>query len=134
MIVDNILYLLGGFNKDGNASPAVFIASLHTLSRHQLNWKAYQDTPWCRSAPVSVHDTHLLIVGGYKRTRNKDTKTTNIYKLNKVSHSWEAIGHTPSERSLAAAVSTGDKIIVIGGFDDEGLATNIVWTGSCEPQ
>ena len=134
VIVDNILYLLGGYNQDGKVSTAVFTASLDTLSRHQLNWKAYQDTPWSRSAPVSVHGTHLLIVGGYKRTRNKDTTTSEVYKLNKVSHSWEAIGHIPSARNSAAAVSTGDKIIVIGGVDDGEYASNTVWTGSCEPQ
>ena len=133
VIVNNILYLLGGLNKDGKASTAVFTASLDTLSRHQLNWKAYQDTPCCQSAPVSVHGTHLLIVGGYKRT-GLCTKTTTIYKLNKISHSWEAMGHTPLARSSAAAVSTGDKIIVIGGVNDKRSVTNTVWTGSCEPQ
>jgi len=37
MIADNILHLVGGLNKDNNASPAVFTAPLNTLSRHQLN-------------------------------------------------------------------------------------------------
>ena len=59
VIVDNILYLLGGLNKDDSASPAVFTASLDTLLRHQLKWNTLQDTPWCRSAPVSVYGTHL---------------------------------------------------------------------------
>ena len=134
VIVDNILYLLGGYNKDG-ASLAVFTALLDTLSRHQLNWKTYQDIPRCRSAPVSVHGTHLLIVGGNKRTTGyKDTSTSEIYKLNKVSHSWEAIGHIPSARSSAAAVGTAHKVIIIGGLNDMGQMTNTVWIGSCEPQ
>ena len=134
VMVDNILFLLGGYNKDGKASTAVFTASLDTLSRHQLNWKTYQDTPWVRSAPVSVHGTHLLIVGGYKRTGDKHTRTSEIYKLNKVSHSWEAVGNIPLARSSATAVSTGYKIIVIGGIDDKVYATNTIWTGSCEPR
>ena len=133
VIVDNILYLLGGNNKDG-VSLAVFTASLDTLSRHQLNWKTYQDTPWGLSAPVSVHGTHLLIVGGFMMTGDKDITTSKVYKLNKVSHSWDAIGHIPSARNSAAAVSTGHKIIVIGGIDDGGYARDTVWTGSCEPQ
>ena len=45
VIVDNILYLLGGSNKDGRVSPAVFTAPLDTLSRHQLKWNTHQDTP-----------------------------------------------------------------------------------------
>ena len=133
VIVDNILYLLGGINKDG-ASPAVFNAPLDTLSRHQLNWKACQDTPWCQSAPVHVHGTHLLIVGGCKGIRDRYTTTSDVYKLNKLSHSWEAIGHIPLARTSAAAVSTADKVIVIGGQNDKNRNTNTVWIGSCEPQ
>ena len=87
VIVDNILYLLGGYNKDGT-SPAVFTAPLDTLSTHQLKWNTHQDTPWCCSAPVSVYGTHLLIVGGVKMIGYEFTCTSDVYKLNKVSHSW----------------------------------------------
>ena len=134
VIVDNILYLLGGFNKYGEYSPAVFTAPLDTLSRHQLNWKTCQDTPWHLSAPVSVHGTHLLIVGGFKIIGGKSTTSSDVYKLNKVSHSWEAIGHIPSAIYAVAAVSTADKVIIIGGLDDQRKCTNTVWIGSCEPQ
>ena len=86
LIVDNILYLLGGSNKDGG-SPTVFIAPLDTLSRHQLKWSTIQDTPWYRSAPVSLNGTHLLIVGGSKKLGTfETTRTSNIYKINKITH------------------------------------------------
>ena len=135
VIVDNILYLLGGANKDGIVSPAVFTAPLDTLSSHQLKWNTLQDTPWCAFAAVSVHGTHLLIVGGNKKIGDKYTRTSDVYKLNKVSHSWEAIGNIPSARNRSAAVSTADnRIIVIGGFHDKGDFTNTVWIGSCDPQ
>ena len=131
VIVDDILYLLGGTNKDGD-SPAVFTAPLETLSRRQLKWNTLQDTPWLASAPVSVYGTHLLIIGGGKNIGDKYTRTSDVYKLNKVSHSWEAIGHVPSERQSSAAVSTADnRVIVIGGMNDKGKQTNTVWIGSC---
>ena len=131
VIVDSNLYLLGGINKDGYYSPAVFTAPLDTLSTHQLKWNTHQDTPWDQSAPVSVNDTHLLIVGGYKDYKY----TSDVHKLNKVSHSWEAIGHIPSAISRSAAVSIADnRVIVIGGLNDKGKVTNTVWIGSCEPQ
>ena len=134
VIVDNVLYMLEGF-KGGYKSSAVFTAQLDTLSTHQLKWNTHQDTPWCRSAPVSVNGTHLLIVGGYKYTGSKVIVTSDIHKLNKVSHSWEAIGHIPSARRSPAAVSTADnRVIVIGGLNNKGEATNTVWIGSCEPQ
>ena len=130
IIVDNILYLLGGFNKHSPSSE-VFTSPLDTLSTHQLMWNTHQDTPWCASTPVSINGTHLLIVGGYKNGKY----TSDIHKLNKVSHSWEAIGHIPSARRLSAAVSTVDnRVIVIGGANKKGEVTNTVWIGSCEPQ
>ena len=135
VIVDNILYLLGGYNKDGKFSPAVFTAPLDTLSTHQLKWNTHQDTPWCHPAPVSVYGTHLLIVGGVKKIGYEFTRTSDVYKLDKVSHSWEAIGHIPSARSSSAAVSTADnRVIVIGGWNDKGKSTNTIWIGSCDPQ
>jgi len=135
VILDNILYLLGGDNEDGKPSPAVFSASLDALSRHQLKWNTYQDAPWCLSAPISVKGTHLLIVGGVKVIENEYTRTSDVYKLNKVSHSWENIEHIPSARQAPAAVSTADnRIIVIGGCNDKGEYTNTVWIGSYEPQ
>ena len=72
MIVDNILYLLGGLNKDDDPFPAVFTAPLNSLSRHKLKWSTNQDTPWCRSTTVSVNGMHLLIVGGSKKIGNED--------------------------------------------------------------
>ena len=128
VIIYNILYLLGGADKDYSDSPAVFTAQLDDLSRHQLKWNAYQDMPWCTSAPVSINGTQLLTVGG----RRGSTYTSDICKHN---HNWEAIGHIPSPRARSAAVSTADnRIIVIGGQNDKGKYTNTVWIGSCEPQ
>jgi len=135
VIADNILYLLGGFNKDDRSSPAVFTAPLDTLSRHQLKWNTHQDTPWDRSVPVSAQGTHLLIVGGVKKIGNDIARTFDVCNLNKVSHSWEAIGRIPSARTTSAAVSTADnRIIVIGGLNDKGEKTTTVWIGSCEPK
>ena len=134
VIVDNTLYLLGGINKDGD-SLAVFTASLDALSRHQLKWNTLQDTPWFSSTPVSAYGTHLLILGGSKMVGYKNTCTSDVYNLNKISHSWKAIGHIPSARSSSAAVSTADnRMIVIGGANDKGVITNTVWIGSCDPQ
>ena len=134
VIVDNVLYLLGGINKDGN-SPTVFTASLDTLSSHCLKWNTHQDTPWCRSAPVNVNNTQLLIVGGCKNGINSFTYTSAIYKFSKDNHSWENIGNIPSARGISAVVSiAANRIIVIGGRNNKVEYTNTVWIGTCEPQ
>ena len=137
-IVDNTLYLLGGVNDNHVPSTAVFSAPLDSLSRHQLKWNTHKDTPWCCSTPVGMQGTHLLIVGGHdhnKMGNNSYIHTSNIYKLKKSSHNWKVIGCIPSARSLPSAASTGDnKIIVIGGRNDNGELTNTVWIGSFESQ
>ena len=134
-IVDNTLYLLGGFNDSHKSSAAVFSAPLDSLSRHQLKWNTHKDTPWCCSTPMGMHSTHLLIIGGHNKVGNNSyIRTSNVYKLKKSSHNWKVIGCTPSARCSVAAVSTVDnKIIVIGGRNDNGKPTNTVWIGSSEP-
>ena len=148
VIVDNILYVLGGFDEHNNASNAVYTAPLDTVLTPGLEWDNYSDqTPFYASAPVSVNgthllivggyhrvDTHLLMVGGYNRVEQKHIYTSNIHKFN---YMWEVIGDIPSARSNSAAVCTADnRLIVIGGYDDKSEITNTVWIGSFarEPQ
>ena len=57
-------YLLGGFDEDLKPSPQMFVASLDTLSTHQLNWQSAPNTLWCRSTPVALNNKFLLTVGG----------------------------------------------------------------------
>ena len=135
VIVDNILYLLGGYDNEHKPSLAVFTAPLDTLSRHQLKWNTHQNTPWYCPAPMSIKGTHLLIVGGSKKIGgNNYARNSDIYKLNKVNHSWKCIEHIPSGRSSSAAISIADKLFVIGGRNNNREATNTVWIGSCESQ
>ena len=132
VIVDNVLYLIGGTDRNYYPSPAVFAAPLDTLSRHQLKWYILQDTPWHCSTPLNINNTNLLIVGGYKIIENVFMHTSDIYKLNKFSHSWEAIGNIPSARNSSAAISTADNRMIIIGGRNRGQFTNSVWIGSCE--
>ena len=139
VIVDDTLYLLGGVDGGGYGSQTVFTAPLDTLSRHQLKWSVYQDTPLCYSTPVCVNGAHLLIVGGEGKIVNDSSQSLNdpdIYKLNKVNHSWEAIGHILSPRRSPVAISTGDNNIIVigGGSKGHAYGNYTVWIGSCEPQ
>ena len=129
-IVDNILYLLGGYNEDGASSGMIFTAPLDDMSTHQLKWSTdlVPNIPCIRCTPLSVSSTQLVIIGGVTWVEC----ISDVHKLNKDSRTWEAIGHIPLARCSSAAVSTADnRVIVIGGYGgDMAECTNTVWIGS----
>ena len=76
-------------------------------------------TPWLASAPVRVYD---MIVQGDKDKRY----ISDVYKFNKVGHSWEPIGHIPSARSSSPSVNTADNRIT--GWKDKREDTDAVYS------
>ena len=125
-IMNDKLYLLGGFDKD-DSSPQVFVASLDTLSTHQLNWQSAPNTPWCGSAPVVLYNKFLLTVGGWQQNR---TSEVNIF--NPPTGRWKHLTNIPAVRNFSAVVGVADNIIVIGGFTDNAKYCNTVWIGVFE--
>jgi len=134
-VVDNTMYIMSGRDRYKYPTPAMFSAPLNTLSTHQLNWTASQDTPRSRATPVRMLGEHLIIMGGLNEEGNDLVHTADIFMLNKSTDNWQKTGHIPLSRCVAAAVSvTTDRMIVIGGVDERGHPTNTVWIGSCDPQ
>ena len=135
VVVDNTVYLLGGFDEDCSCSQSVFSTQLDVLNQ-KLKWNTEKPTPWNRSAPAAVFGKHILTFGGVKVSILRGyVCTTDVYMLNMASHNWEIVGHVPSTRDGPSAVSIADnKIIVLGGVDhnsDKSKYTNTVWIGLC---
>ncbi|XP_065884876.1 uncharacterized protein [Dysidea avara] len=117
VIAAGILYLMGGVSQDHN-SPAVFATSLNTLTKnHNINWSFSQSTPWCRSCPVVINGSDILVIGGRQATIDAP-RTSNIYMLNHATGTWDIIpSQIPEARSAPAAVIIGgNKILMIGGM------------------
>ena len=127
-IMNDKLYLLGGVDQDFKSSPQVFVASLDTLSTHQLNWQSAPNTPWCVSAPVVLYNKFLLTVGGKQQSR---TSEVNIFIPSSNTGWWKHLTNIPAARSGPAVVGVADNIIVIGGKAD-GEYSNTVWIGVFE--
>ena len=126
-IMNDKLYLLGGVDKDFNLSPQVFVASLDTLSTHQLNWQSAPNTPLCGLAPVVLRNKFLLAVGG---ERQNLTSEVNIF--NPSTGQWKHLTNIPAARSAPAVVGVADNIIVIGGMTNDYEYSNTVWIGVFE--
>ena len=125
-IMNDELYLLGGVDEDLKPSPQVFVASLDTLSTHQLNWQSAPNTPWCVSAPVVLYNKFLLAVGGKLQSH---TSEMNVF--NPSSGQWKHLTNIPAASSTAV-VGVADNIIVIGGMTDNDEFSNTVWIGVFE--
>ena len=128
VIMNDKLYLLGGGDKDIKPSPQVFVASLDTLSTHQLNWQSAPNTPWCGSAPVVLYNKFLLTVGGWQQSF---TSEVNIFNPS-TDCQWKHLTNIPAARCAPAVVGVADNIIVIGGITDNDEFSNTVWIGVFE--
>ena len=135
------VYMLGGFDQNGNQSKSVFTCSLAVLlqscqpqslgaqlktlslaSRPKV-WHQLADTPVTLSACASLHG-QLLAVGGV----DSDGKmTTVIHMYNTTTNSREVISHmtTPRCRCLVA-VLPHNELMVVGGFIAGGDKTDSV--------
>ena len=129
-IMNNKLYLLGGTDEDLKDSTQVFVASLDTLSTHQLNWQSVPSTPFCDTSPVVLYYQFLLTVGGYQQRDNSYISEVNIF--NPLTGQWKNLINIPAARCAPAVVGVADNsIIVIGGMpNDEN--SNTVWIGIFE--
>ena len=122
-IMNDKLYLLGGFDKDNKPSPRVFVASLDTLSIHQLNWQSAPNSPWCGSAPVVLYKKFLFTVGG----KWQESRTSEVYIFNPSTGQWKHFTNIPVARSGPAVVGVAENILVIGGSTNDNKYSNTVW-------
>ena len=128
-VIDEKLYLLGGFN-DGESSSQVIFASLDTISNnhYKLNWQSLPNYSWHFSSAAVLHNKFLLTVGGRKRSV-PSSQTREVCILNPSTGLWEFITNIPEAKSLPAAVGMDDKIVVIGGTDMNRKYSKNVWVG-----
>ena len=126
-IMNNKLYLLGGFNEDTKPSPQVFVASLDTLSTHQLNWQSAPNTPWCASAPVVLYKKFLLTIGG-----KQEGRTSEVCIFNPSTGQWKHLTKIPAVRAGPVAVGVAENVLVFGGSTHKFEFCNTVWSGVFE--
>ena len=141
----DLVYLLGGYDKDIDATNSVYSCSLSSLlslptskslggrlvstrtrSTRGNPWNRVTDLPVTLSTVVSLHG-RLLAVGG----RDSDGKpSTAVHMYQPTTNSWELISHmtTPRHRCLAA-VLPDNQLMVVGGFTTDGIECDSVEFG-----
>ena len=125
------IYLVCGRDEVGFQTKLVFTCSLSTLLKSQTEdsvWHTIAELPVERSTCVTLNG-QLLAVGG----RDADRKTNNnIYSYNTETNSWEIISQMPTTRYWClAAVLPGNRLIVVGGENDNTGYTDKVEIATC---
>ena len=116
-VVNNVLYLLGGYTAGLKPSSQVFTASLDNLSSHQLKWQSLPDTPWCHSTPVVLYNKFFITVGG-RRSTDKTSQTSEVCAFNPSTGVWKQKANAPVARSSPGIASlTEDTFIMMGGVN-----------------
>ena len=143
-VCGDTLYLAGGFDigcKSGGwidiftASKSVFTCSLtdlltssnslgskirQTFSQSQNVWKQISSLPVARSTLASFNG-QLLAIGGWDDSCNR---TTNVYRCDSHTNSWNVISQMKNKRSNCLAVTLHeDHLIVVGGYTQSGYLT-----------
>ena len=126
-IMNDKLYLLGGFDENDKPSEQAFVASLDSLLTHQLNWQSVPNIPWCGSALIVLYNKLLTVGGGAQ-----ESCTSEVCIFNQSTGHWEHLTNFPAARFLPAAVGMADNILVIGGFTNKAKSSNTVWIGMFE--
>ena len=130
-IIDEKLYLLGGYSNIGTSSSQVIFASLDNISNndYKLNWHSLPNSPWYFSSTAILQNSFLLTVGG-RRPSVLTSQTCEVCIFNPSTNQWKCLAYIPEERSLPAVVGMDDNIVVIGGTDANRKYSKKVWIGS----
>ena len=135
-VCGDTLYLAGGF--DLNTSKSVFTCSLtdlltssnslgskirRTLYQSQNVWKEISSLP-VKESTLASFNGQLLAIGGWDDSMNR---TTNVYRYDSHTNSWNVISQMKNKRSWCLAVTLHEEhLIVVDGFTQGGYKTDSV--------
>ena len=134
-VCGDTLYLAGGFGSGYKSSKSVFTCSLtdlltssnskirRTFSQSRNVWKEISSLPVpVVQSTLASFNGQLLAIGGID-----DSWTTNVYRYDSHTNSWNVISQMKNKRSLCLAVNLHeDHLIVVGGFTQGNNETDSV--------
>jgi hypothetical protein len=141
------IYLVGGFNSQGNASCDAFTCKINDLLRSTENkpqmkgmhnrqlglslWRKITDVPTthttCTVLAPPGGNMHLVAVGGLKSSKRP---TGDVYRYDPSTNVWELVGSMPTPRccTTVASLDCGE-MMVVGGTNRQlggGDCTNLL--------
>ena len=131
-IVNGCLYVLGGWNKCDHPTSSVFKCNIDTLiyscqlappfqATSEKIWDKLPDLP-VQIATCTSFRNDLIVVGG----RANAIPVSDIRCYNEQYSRWEVIGYLPHPRYNCFAIGLSDKLIVIGGKNDNTKSEDFI--------
>ena len=133
---DNV-YLGGGYYMKSRSLYSILTCSLPmllattpgsaqraaSLPRDASNkdWFHISNLPICCSTFTSFNG-ELVAVGG---KGNTGSHSNAVYKFNRLTKNWEEVAHMSVRRSNCLVSTLSDKIVVVGGYCDEGMSSEV---------
>jgi len=105
------LYVVGGFDLDGNAEATVQIYDAQTGT-----WSRGPDLPRAAAnVACAARDGIVYAIGGYDPDREGSERLAGVYALNTSAGTWSELAALPQAVSGMTAVAYGDAIYAFGG-------------------
>ena len=137
-LCDDLIYLLGGYNKDRTSINSVYSCSSNSLlsstgskslGEHLVSaltqwskssvWNRVADLPVTVSTAVTIYG-RLLAIGGLDSKSKLPTTAVHMYQP--TTNTWEVISHITTPRAdCLAAVLPDNQLMVVGGRTTGGL-------------
>ncbi len=127
-VIENTLYLMGGFDHTVRATKTVHHVDLNELIAKALSyqdtptlWQTLQEVPLKFSAPLSIGRS-LLAVGGADNMRNP---SSSIHLYQPDTRRWVKVGDLSTARSFCtcSVLLPSGEVIVAGGWTDMYIPT-----------
>lgn len=91
-------------------------------------WQRVADIPTYACTSTVLFNTVLVAVGGFD---DNEMLTNEIYSYDPLDNSWHVVGHLLKARYQAlVATLPGNKVFVMGGYDNDYRSTNLTEIGS----
>jgi hypothetical protein len=119
------IFAFGGLDSNGNLSSAVY---RYTIATNKWDPMASLPVATDNTAAVLGSNGLIYVLGGLTNSGTTIQTTANVESYNETTNSWTAQTALPSPvSSEAATVDSLGRIVVAGGFDVNGTATQSVY-------
>jgi len=126
VVIDEKIYVIGGFDFHGNA-----LATVEVYDTRNDSWSTVSPMPEGRDHPAAAaYDGKIYVVGGFEQGWRKATNTLFIYDPK--SDEWTIGKNMPTPRGALSAEFIGNKLYAVGGADHFAIPVNEVYDVNTE--